>query len=201
MMITFLRGRLFACEEENIVIDVGGVGYTVYVHKRSFLEMPAIGEEIFIYTCMQVMENEFRLYGFLYKEEQELFKKLIMVSGMGAKSALSILGATEPAVFYQAVINGDEKFLTSLPGIGKKTAQRLIFELKEKLLQARMTSPAGEKGEKTGELIEVLEALGYKRNEFYPILAELNRENRLQGSIEENLKIVLRMLGREKKGF
>ncbi|SHG98560.1 Holliday junction DNA helicase subunit RuvA [Thermosyntropha lipolytica DSM 11003] len=193
-MVSFLRGRLAFCEEDAVVIDVGGVGYTVYVHKRSFREMPPPGDEIFIYTCMQVMENEFRLYGFLHREERELFKRLITVSGMGAKSALSILGAAEPAAFYQAVINGDEKFLTSLPGIGKKTAQRLIFELKEKLWSLGSVYAGEENGERAAELVEVLEALGYKRSEFYPLLHELKRKKELTGCLEEDLKKVLRFI-------
>lgn len=200
-MIAFLRGKLFMCEEEAIVVEAGGIGYTVYVHKRSLREMPPLGEEIFIYTYMQITENEFRLYGFLHQEERELFKKLIMVSGLGSKSALNILGATEPAVFYQAVINGDEKFLTSLPGIGKKTAQRLIFELKEKLSQLKIASSAEGKQEKVAELVEVLEALGYKRSEVYPLLVNMQGGNEITGCLEEDLKNVLRILSRQSTGF
>lgn len=193
-MIAFLRGILFERETETVMIDVGGIGYTVYMHKRDFLEMPDVGKEIFLYTYLQVMENEFRLYGFLHREELELFKKLLMVSGLGAKSAMGILGATDTATFYQAVINENEKFLTKLPGIGKKTAQRLIFELKEKLKGLKMSLPEEGSSQKINELVEVLEALGYKTNEVYPLIREMYNDNKLEGSVEENLKLVLRAL-------
>ncbi|MBO8159934.1 Holliday junction branch migration protein RuvA [Thermosyntropha sp.] len=192
-MISFIRGILFSYEPEAVIIDVGGIGWTVYVHNRSFLEMPEKGQEIFLYTHLQVMENEFRLYGFLHREELELFKKLLAVSGLGAKSALGILGAMEPETFYQAVIDEKEKLLTGIPGIGKKTAQRLIFELKDKLMES-YSCVAANTGVQTGELLEALESLGYKRSEVYPVIKEIQKEGKLTGGLEDNLKLVLRFL-------
>src|SRR6056297_1325920 len=117
-MISFIRGYLFAYDEDFILIDVNGVGYEIQVHSRAFSSLPSMGEQAMVYTYLQVLDNEMKLYGFLDREELNLFKLLLTVSGIGARGAMNILGNIEPSEFYQAVASGDEKRLLSAPGIG-----------------------------------------------------------------------------------
>lgn len=193
-MISFLRGKLFAHNQESIIIDVNGMGLEVFVHSRSFSAMPAQGSEVFIHTYFQVMENEFKLYGFMNKGELELFKILLGVSGIGAKVALGILGAIEPNNFCQNIASQDIKSLTKLPGIGKKTAERLVFELKDKIGQPVITLETDNSSHNMmGDILEALETLGYNRSEVLVTLMDLKEKGELGDSVEENIKKVLKI--------
>ncbi|MBE0448156.1 MAG: Holliday junction branch migration protein RuvA [Actinobacteria bacterium] len=132
-MIAFLRGRLEGKDTGSIDIDVNGIGYRVLMSNNSLAAMPPRGEPIFIYTYMHVREDTLQLFGFFSVAERELFEKLITVSGIGPKVALAILSAFDVDSLKQAIISEDLALMTSIPGIGKKNAQRLILELKEKL--------------------------------------------------------------------
>lgn len=192
-MIAYLRGTLFDFNDDSIIIDVNGMGYEVFTHSRSFAALPGKGSEIFLFTFLQVLDNEFKLYGFLSKSELNLFKLLMGVSGIGAKAALNILSIMAPEKFYYAIAGGDEKSLTTIPGIGKKTAQRLCFELREKI-----GKPLVETGKEEGEniiadVLEALEALGYSRTEVLPVVMELRDAGHFQNNnVEQIIKQVLR---------
>jgi Holliday junction DNA helicase RuvA len=193
-MISFLRGKLFAYNQESIIIDVNGMGFEVFVHSRSFSALPAQGSEVFVHTYFQVLENEFKLYGFTDKGELELFKLLLGVSGIGAKVALGILGAAEPGNLYQNIASQDIKSLTKLPGVGKKTAERLVFELKDKIGQPVITLENNNSSNNMmGDIMEALETLGYNRSEVLTILMNIKEKGELGNSVEENIKKVLRM--------
>jgi Holliday junction DNA helicase RuvA len=131
-MYAFLRGILADTEEDAIIVDVSGVGYRVYVPTALIYETK-IGSEIFVHTYTCVREDAFILYGFSSKEELTLFKKLITVSGVGPKVALSLLSAMDHSSIISAIITQDSKLLSSAPGVGSKTANRIILELKDKV--------------------------------------------------------------------
>ena len=132
-MYAYLNGILADAEEDNLIIDVNGVGYNVHVYDSQTMLLPAVGSEIKVYTYTSVAEDRFMLYGFLEKEELDLFKILISVNGVGPKSAqamLSVLGIRE---IERAIIEEDAKTIAKTPGLGAKTAGRLINDLKDKI--------------------------------------------------------------------
>ncbi len=192
-MISFLRGKLVQASQDAIIIEVSGIGYEVGVHNRACRVLPPVGSPLVVYTYLQVLDNDLKLFGFLNREELDLFKILLGVSGLGAKSSLNILAALEPNEFCQTVISADEKRLQLVPGIGKKTAQRLVFELKDKLGKGMgMVFPTAAEAAPLEELMEALEALGYQRSEIFPLVMKMKSEGELSGKIEDNLKLVLR---------
>lgn len=191
-MIAFIRGTLEESSENGAVVEVQGVAYDINMHRRALGALPSLGTLVKIYTHFQVTENEFKLFGFMNKEEQSLFRLLLTVSGMGARGAMNVLEAMEPDKFYRAVASQDEKLLTTIPGIGKKSAQRLIFELKDKVGAAR-TAVAGPEDESwLGDVMEALETLGYQRSEVFPLIMELKSQGKMQERVEDNIKLVLK---------
>jgi Holliday junction DNA helicase RuvA len=196
-MISFLRGTLFQIEEESLWLDVNGVGYEIFVPQQMISGLPAINEKLFIYTYLIVQDKDIRLFGFLKKEELNLFKILLGVSGIGAKVAQGIIGAMLPSDFYQAIISGDEKKLQLIPGIGKKTSSRLVFELKERMLKIKPEiQTLSSDNDDLPFVVEALEQLGYSRSEVYPYLLKLKEQGKLSDKIENNIKLVLQGLGK-----
>ncbi len=192
-MISFLRGILVQSNQETIIIEVGGMGYEVQIHSRTLSLLPVPGSYLLVHTYLQVLDNDLKLFGFLNREELELFKMLLGVSGIGARGALNVLAVLDPSDFYQAVALADEKRLLAVPGIGKKTAQRLVFELKDKVgSKAGLVLPIGEDRSNLEEVLEALEALGYQRSEIFPVLMEMKSQGELGAKVEENIKKVLR---------
>lgn len=192
-MIASLRGMLLESRSESIVVEVGGIGYEVQINSRTQNSLPPVGGPCVVFTYMQVLENDLKLFGFLTREELELFKILIGISGMGARGALNVLAALTPSEFYRAVASGDEKRLLAVSGIGKKTAQRLVFELKDKVGQQIGIIAAGDQNAgRLEEILEALEALGYSRSEIFPLLADMQSQGELGERVEDNIKQVLR---------
>jgi Holliday junction DNA helicase RuvA len=192
-MISFLRGLLIQCNQDSIILELSGIGYEVQIHNRTLSGLPPVGNSLLVHTYLQVLDNDFKLYGFLSTEELELFKILLGVSGIGARGALSILSVMKPADFYQAIVSADEKRLLTVPGIGKKTAQRLVFELKDKMgKQQGLSLIASDDGYVLEEILEALEALGYQRSEIFPIIMDMKAHNELGDRVEDNIKKVLR---------
>lgn len=132
-MISYLRGELAAVEEQKAIIDVGGVGYGVYMSQQAMTLLPACGNEVKVHTYLNVREDAMQLFGFLTREDLEVFRLLIGVSGIGPKAGLNILSCLSPDELRFAVLSGDAKAISAAPGIGKKTAEKLILELKDKL--------------------------------------------------------------------
>lgn len=192
-MIACLRGVLIQSNHESIVVEVSGIGYEVHIHSRAVSLLPSLGSQLFINIYLQVLDNDLKLFGFLSQEELELFKTLLAVSGIGARGALNILSAMEPRDFYQSIVSGDEKSLLNLPGIGKKTAQRLIFELKDKVgKQPGLVLNSQEGTSNLEEILEAMEVLGYQRSEIFPLLMDMKTQGDLSERIEDNIKKVLR---------
>ncbi|NBK92737.1 Holliday junction branch migration protein RuvA [bacterium 1XD21-13] len=178
-MISYIKGSLAYLEPEDglVVVETGGVGYGILISGRDLNLLPSHGEEICLYTYLQVKEDGLQLYGFLTREDQKLFKLLISVSGIGPKGALGILTALSADDLRFAVLADDAKAISKAPGIGHKTAQKLILELKDKLrledaFEARLSKADLRTGaDKSGlteakhEAVEALTALGYSSSD------------------------------------
>ncbi|MCL2817220.1 MAG: Holliday junction branch migration protein RuvA [Clostridiales bacterium] len=137
MMLAFVNGKVFAAEEGALIVEVGGLGLTVQAPLAMTRPLPRVGESVMLYTYLQVREDAWMLFGFAEREQLEVFKMLFSVSGIGAKTALAVLNALPAAAVAQAVRQGDAGRFCTVPGVGKKTAERLILELKDKFGKAR----------------------------------------------------------------
>lgn len=165
-MIGFLRGILLEKEAPNLTLEVNGVGYEVQIPVNSFYRVPQIGKEISLHIHFVVREDGQFLYGFIDKEERMLFRSLIKVNGVGPKMALAILSAMEPNIFVRHVLNNDPDALEHIPGVGAKTARRLIIEMRDKVtewknINVTMDTKAGA----VNDALSALIALGYKPHE------------------------------------
>lgn len=132
-MIAYVNGIIDDITDENTVIDVGGVGYNVKISADTAARLPGIGEPVKLYTYTNVKEDAFQLFGFLSRNDLEIFKKCITVNGIGPKGALAILSVLDADSLRFAIMSGDVKAISKAPGIGAKTAERLILELKDKI--------------------------------------------------------------------
>ena len=132
-MISYIKGALGAVEDDVIVVETGGIGLAVHVPLSLLEELPPLGEEVTVYTYFQVREDAMTLYGFLHRQDREMFKQLLGVNGIGPKGALGILSVMRPDELRIAIVSGDSKAISRAPGIGAKTAQRLILDLKDKV--------------------------------------------------------------------
>lgn len=190
-MIGSLHGKLQARQDDTILVNVGGVGFRVRVSTNTAANLGAIGSEVQLFTHLRVREDELSLYGFATEEELRLFETLLTVSGVGPKVALSVLAAAPIETLKIAIAEGNIEALTAVPGIGKKTAQRVVLELKGKI----DVSGLGEIGELSPADKDVMDALinlGYSA-------AEATRAARAvpasAKSLEERLRIALQYLG------
>jgi len=158
-MIASLRGKLASKRPDALIVDVQGVGYSVQVPLSLLSALPDEHAEVFLFTYLHVREDVLQLYGFPTEEEKRIFMALISVTGIGPKIALSILSTISPEEFFQAVQSEDVALLCRVPGLGKKTAHRLILELREKL-----PAPKEQRGRVFDDTLSALVNLGYKRN-------------------------------------
>lgn len=167
-LINYISGSLRRTGTDGVVIDNNGMGYYVSVSAKTLEKLPPVGERVCVYTYMSVSESGIALYGFSSYEELDLFNMIIGVSGIGPKSALGILGSVSPSQFIMAVLTDDIKALSAAPGIGKKTAQRLVLELRDKLKGSDALEGAGFEpaaaalaGGEKNEAVQALVALGF----------------------------------------
>ena len=164
-MIGRIHGRLLEKHPPQIVVDVNGVGYEVDVPMSTFYNLPATGAEVSLYTHLAVREDAHQLYGFATEAERHAFRQLLKISGIGARTALSVLSGMSVSDLREAVVSQDSGRLTKIPGIGKKTAERLLLELRDKL-DAALAAPAAAKGGgQAGDVANALLALGYNDKE------------------------------------
>ncbi len=176
-------------DPSGVVVDVGGVGYAVTVPISTLSDLPAVGEEVTLYTFTYVREDTLALYGFASEAEQRLFTQLLSVSGVGPKVALAILSLASPDDIRSAIASGDADFIASVPGIGQKTADRLIVDLRDKI---EMVTASGEpRGSQ--EVIEALVGLGYSRQEARDAAAKATTSD---ADDDEILKQALKELAR-----
>ena len=169
-MIASLRGELFHKESDRMIVDVNGVGYEVSFSQISHSRLPEIGDEVFIHIYTDVREDALNLYGFVDKEEKEMFLLLVKVSGVGPKLALNMLSGYPPAEIARAIVSEDIHALVKLPGVGKKTAERLCVELKDKVpfipkthdIHSAPHPALDEEDQRIRDVISALVNLGYQ---------------------------------------
>jgi len=164
-MIGRLVGRLIAKHPPQVTLDVGGVGYELDVPMSTFYNLPAAGDTATLYTHLVVREDAHTLYGFASLEERSAFRQLIRISGIGARTALALLSGLSVAELAQAVATQDSARLTKVPGIGKKTAERLLLELKGKLAEALPGGGGPAPSGTAADILNALIALGYSEKE------------------------------------
>lgn len=206
-MISYIKGALGAVEDDVIVVETGGIGLAVHVPLSLLEELPPLGEEVTVYTYFQVREDAMTLYGFLHRQDREMFKQLLGVNGIGPKGALGILSVMRPDDLRIAIVSGDAKAISRAPGIGAKTAQRLILDLKDKvdLEEVMMASLGGgkEAASDTGasvagmaasakEAVAALTALGYTNMEASRAVKKVEITENM--SVEDILKASLKHL-------
>ncbi len=213
-MLAYIKGTIEMKMTEYIVIDVGGLGYKIFMSEVGIEKVGNIGETVKVHTYYKVREDDISIFGFNTLEELKMFELLISVSGVGAKTALTMLAVCEPSEFALAVISEDVKTLTQIPGIGAKSAQRIILELKDKItkeqqiekINAQVNSKpktktetedklqvAIENNNKVAEAMAALQVLGYNKKEIEKVFAKLDK-NEL--STEELIKKGLNLLGK-----
>lgn len=184
-MFYYISGKVAAAEAGLVVLDAGGVGYAINTSYPSARTVK-VGEQALFYTFLRVAENIFELYGFVRRDELDCFKQLVTISGVGPRVALAILGTVTPEKLALCVISGDEKALTAAPGVGKKLAQRILLELKDKMPRDQLESAAQGSGTEllqTGagasameDALAALAVLGYPRAAAMAALAGVKTE-------------------------
>ena len=190
-MISTLRGKLLESGEKHVVLEVQGVGYKVFCVPRdvSVLVVGGVAENT-LYTHQYVRENALELYGFVSKAEKDMFEILLTVSGIGPKGALSVLAAAPSDVLKRSIVAEDSSILTRISGIGKKTAEKIILELKDKFGE-EWRALGGDIG-KESEVVEALMGLGYSRKEAQEGLGRVSKNTK---TTEEQVKEALKILG------
>ncbi len=192
-MIGSLRGKLTARQPAAIIIECAGVGYEVATPMSTFLELPPVGAEVFLYMHLLVREDAQTLYGFATEEEKQLFRTLLKISGVGAKMGLAILSAMTVRDFERCVQADDAAMLVRIPGVGKKTAERLIIEMRDKIdkapLQAVAARAGGDEVDPRSLAVDALVSLGYKLTEVKRLLAQIDLKEK---SAEDIIRLALR---------
>lgn len=202
-MIAFLQGKPVSKGSDYIIISVGGVGYKVFVPATTMARFSGSEEEVKVHTYLHVREDALILFGFAEEEELQLFETLINVNGVGPKVALGILSSGSANALKQAIVGENLVVLTNIPGIGKKTAQRIIIELKDKLAKEPMLASnlgvpgiivsSGSWGQ---EAIEALQALGYSQAEASRAVQGILAREDSSLKIEEVIRLALKELAR-----
>ena len=192
-MIGSLQGKLTAKHTPLLIIECAGVGYEVETPMSTFVEQPAVGAEIFLHTHLLVRDDAHTLYGFSSEEEKALFRLLLKVSGVGAKMGLAILSGMSVSDFERCVRYDDTAMLIKIPGVGKKTAERLIIEMRDKIDESPAQALVAKAGkvatDSRSEAVDALVALGYRPAEVKRLLARLDLEDK---SAEDIIRLALR---------
>lgn len=199
-MISYIRGELAAVSEDKVIVDVNGVGYGIFMPKQSITLLPSLGNEVKIHTFLNVKEDAMQLFGFVSKDDLDVFKLVIGVNGIGPKGGLNILSQLSADGLRFAVLSNDVKAISASPGIGKKTAEKLILELKDKLSledvlehsheQETASSPIGNGVQ--SEAVQALVALGYGNTEALKAVKKVTITD--SSKVEDVLKQALRYM-------
>lgn len=203
-MISYIRGKLVAIEEEKVIVDVGGIGCGIFMPGQSMGKLPAVGSEVRLHTYLNVREDAMQLFGFLTQDDLRVFKLVIGVSGIGPKGGLSILSHLSPDDLRFAVLSNDAKAIAATPGVGKKTAEKLIIELKDKLSMEDVLErayeqegdtasvQAGGASEVQADAVQALTALGYGSAESLKAVRKVEITETM--NVEEVLKQALKYM-------
>lgn len=198
-MYAYIRGELTEVNIDHIVLETGGIGYQIFIPGQTFEYLPSVGEELKVYTYLYLREDAMILYGFLTKDDLELFKLLISVSGIGPKGGLAILSTLDADDLRFAILSGDAKAIAKAPGVGGKTAQRVILELKDKMtLEEAFEKKAEHVTERTASVqgtvkndaILALNALGYSSTESLKAVSNVEITDAMD--VEDVLKAALK---------
>lgn len=189
-MIARLNGLLIEKSPPFIVIDCSGVGYEVEVPMSTFYNLPELGAKVQLLTYMAVREDAQLLYGFATEQEKQTFKQLLKVNGIGAKSALAVLSGVSVADLAAAVSAQDTAMLTRIPGIGKKTAERLLLELKDKLAVADALGAGHREKSAASDVLNALLSLGYNEREALAVVKQLEANIGVSEGIRQALKLL-----------
>lgn len=202
-MFSYIKGTIEAKTQNYIVLETGGIGYKIFMAQSAIEKLEDLGTKKKIYTYLRVREDDVSIYGFITEEELRMFELLLGVSGIGAKGAVTILSNITPSSFALAVISDDVTKIKSLPGIGVKTAQRIILELKDKLKTTAAISEESKQDSKLEKLVEenskfaeataALQVLGYTKKEIEKALNKID----VSLSVEEIIKKGLSNLARQ----
>ncbi len=201
-MFAYISGTLINKGINDVIIETGGIGYRIFMPQNSIRNMPEIGQKVKVHTYYYVREDNISLYGFNNVEELRMFELLLSVSGIGAKSAIVMVSEINPSKFALDVISGDVSGLVKVPGIGNKTAQRIILELKDKLktesaiIKADMKeqeSSVTDIGNNMEEALSALQVLGYQKKEAQNALGKIQTQDM---SVEEIIKRALNILSK-----
>ncbi|MBI4042216.1 MAG: Holliday junction branch migration protein RuvA [Deltaproteobacteria bacterium] len=203
-MISHIRGTVLALKDHAVTVDIGGVGFELFISEQTKRRLPALGSIAFFQVHFHVREDAIQLYGFSTSQEKSLFEAMISISGIGPRGAITMLSSVTPEEFQRAILREDVKFLTSVPGIGKKTAERLIVELKEKMTRLELgedpISPfhgnnRERKASPYNEALEALLALGYNYHSAQRTIhsIRLNSEG-AEESVENIVRASLKLL-------
>ncbi len=196
-MIAWLSGVVLSKHPDSVVLDVGGVGYQLSVSLNTFCQVPPIGGRVSVEVHTHVREDQISLFGFLVPGERDVFRYLMAVAGIGPRLALNILSGIAPAELAEAVSTGNLRRLQTVPGVGKKTAERILIELKDKL-KPEMVGAVAQAGPPAitqpafDDLVLALTTLGYKKTEIDAVLMRLPRTG--EPSLELLIKEALRLL-------
>lgn len=193
-MIGSLRGKLTRKQAPVVIVECAGVGYEIETPMSTFLELPQIGEELFLHTHLLVREDAHALYGFATEDEKMLFRSLLKISGVGAKMSLAILSGMTVMDFERCVQLEDTAMLVKIPGVGKKTAERLVIEMRDRIDRAHAVAalPGGVRvsaGDPRSEAVDALVSLGYRPAEVKRLLAAIDVKDK---PAEEIIRLALR---------
>ena len=191
-MIAYISGKLVEKRVSEVVVDVNGIGYLCFISNNSYQKLPSNGNDIKLLTYFHVTENSQSLFGFYHNDELEAFKLLINVSGIGPKSAISLLSSINAQDLKDKIINGDVDMLTTISGIGPKTAQRMIVELKDKFIKTDLEEDGlipntNDSNKKVKDGILALTSLGFSKNIAKKTIYDIYKENK-DISLEDLIK-------------
>lgn len=192
-MIASLHGILESLGSDGVVVSVNGIGFRVLMPTSTLSSLAGIGKEVHLHTYLHLREDNATLYGFATPDELRLFQTLISVSGLGPKLALAMLSAMNLEQLTTAIVSGSADLLRAIPGVGKKVAERLILELKDKIAAGWVTIPAVGLAEGSTDVLAALTALGYSASEASRAVASLPVDAQL--TLEERIKLALQYLG------
>lgn len=201
-MISYIRGELAAVEGDRIIVEAGGVGYGIFMSGSAIGRLPSVGSQVKIHTYFSVKEDSMQLFGFLTRDDLEVFRLVIGVSGIGPKGGLNILSQLTPDELRFAVFSGDAKAISAAPGIGRKTAEKLILELKDKLKledalgqpqDADSLSGATLPGSVQNDAVQALVALGYGSSESLKAVrqVEMTEDMHVEDVLKKALKLMM----------
>ena len=193
-MIASLQGIIDAVSTDSMIVNVNGVGFKVSVPTSVLSELGAVGRDVKLYTHLNVREDDLSIYCFGSLDELKLFETLISVSGLGPKTAMGMLSAMSADQVAMAIASGSVEMLTTIPGIGKKTADRLILELKDKVGGVMISSPAGRAAQENADVVTALVSLGYSVQETTRAVNALPTGKKI--SLEDKVKLALQYLGK-----